>query len=210
MDGKLYLNTNKFFGEIDGSDTVRFDPFDGIDESLQVKELLVAAPGGDWTPFGGIINPVVSRSRESEKLNILCLYALSNQRDQPFDSRNLKFGNVAVLIRNPIEFIRRVKSAASALDKQVICGPVKYVDKLTYDGVMGSFRKFADLDYQNEFRLVLTNGTSNPCHLNIGDIRDIVVRIPSKDIPKLQQSAMPNPAFERDWPISVLVAACGC
>jgi len=188
LDGKLYLNTNKFFGEIDGSDAVRFDPFDGIDESLQVKELSIAAPGGDWTPIGGIINPVVSRSRESEKLNILCMYALSDQRDQPFDSKNLQFGNVAVLIRNPIEFIRRVKSAGSALDKQVFHGPVEYVDKLTYDGVMGPFKKFAELAYQNEFRLVLTNGTGRHCRLDIGDIRDIAVMGPSKDIPKLQQS----------------------
>jgi hypothetical protein len=189
LDGKLYLNTNKFFGAIDGSDAVRFDPFDGIDQSLQVKEVSIAAPGDDWTPIGGIINPVVFRSRESEKLNVLCMYALSDQRDQPFDTRNLAFGETAVLIGNPIEFIRRVKVAATALDKQAFHGPVEYVDKRTYHGDMGPFRKFAGHAYQNEFRVVLTNGTGHPCRLNIGDIRDIAVRGPSKDIPKLQQSA---------------------
>lgn len=189
LDGNLYLNTNKFFGEIDGSDAVRFDPFDGIDQSLQVKEISIAAPGDDWTPIGGIINPVVFRSRESEKLTVLCMYTLSDQRDQVFDTRNLAFGETAVFIGNLIEFLRRMKVAATALDKQAFHGPVGYVDKRTHHGHMGPFRKFADHSYQNEFRVVLTNGTGHPCSLSIGDIRDIAIRGPSRDIPKLQQSA---------------------
>lgn len=189
LDGNLYLNTNTFFGKIDGSDAVRFDPFDGIDQSLQVREVFIAAPGEDWTPIGGIINPVVFRSRESERLNILCMYALSDQRDKPFNNRNLAFGNVAVLIADPIEFIRRVKSAATALNKDVFHGPVEYVDRDTYHGVMGPFRKFVDHGYQSEFRFVLTNGTGNACRLHIGDIRDIAVMGPSEDIPKLQPPA---------------------
>ncbi len=195
MDGNLYMNTNKFFGEIDGSDAVRFDPFDGIDESLQVKEISIATLGGKWTPIGGIINPVVFRSAESVRLNVLCMYALSDQSDQPFDTKNLAFGEAAVLIGDPIEFLRRVKVAATALGKHAVHGPVEYVDKRVYHGNMGSFRKFTDLAYQNEFRIVLTNGTGDPCRLNIGDIRDIAVKVPSKDIPKLKQSANePNDA----------------
>jgi len=189
LGGELYLNTNKFFGEIDGADTVRFDPFDGIDQSLQVKEISIAAPGEDWTPIGGIINPVVFRSTESERLNVFCMYMLTDQSDQTFDTRNLAFGETAVLIANPIEFLRRVKVAATALGKEAFHGPVEYVDKQTYHGGMGPFRKFNDHDYQNEFRIVLTNGTGEPCRLNIGDIRDIAVKGPSKDIPKLKQSA---------------------
>lgn len=190
LDGKLYLNTNTFFGKIDSSDTVRFDPLDGIDQSLQVKEISIAAPGENWTPIGGIINPVGFRSSESERLNILCMYALSDQHDKPFDNRNLKFGDVAVLIGNPIEFMRRVKSTAATLNKEVIPKHVEYVDRCTHHGDMGPFRKFSDYNYQNEFRIVLTNGTGNPCRLQIGDIRDIAVMGPSKDIPKLQQSTV--------------------
>lgn len=188
LDGMLYLNTNKFFGEIDGSDAVRFDPFDGIDQSLQVKEISIAAPGDDWTPIGGIINPVVFRFTESERLNVLCMYALSNQRNKPFDTRNQAFGETAVLIGNPIEFLRRVKVAATTLGKQAFHGPVKYVNKRTHHGDMGPFKKFSKHSYQNEFRIVLTNGTGDPCRLNIGDIRDIAVKGPSEDIPKLKQS----------------------
>ncbi|MBI4290777.1 MAG: hypothetical protein HY661_04775 [Betaproteobacteria bacterium] len=194
LDGNLYLNTNMYFANLDESNRVRFDPFDGIDQSRQVKEISIAAPGGDWTPIGGIINPVVFRRKESERLNILCMYALRDQPDKPFDKRNLAFGDVAVVIGNPIEFIRRVKSAATALEKQVFHGPVEYVDKSTHDGTMGPFRKFKEHDYQNEFRIVMTNGTGSACRLHIGNIRDIAVKGPSKDIPMLQPSTVKRDA----------------
>lgn len=190
LDGNLYLNTHVFFGAIDGSDHVRFDAYDGIDKSLQVREVAIAAPGEDWTPIGGVISPITFRLRESENLNILCMYALTDQRGQPFDKRNLAFGTTAVIIANPIEFIHRMKSAAAALNKNVFHGPVEYVDKRAYHGDMGPFRKYADYDYQREFRFVLTNGLGNPCRLNIGDIRDITAFGPAKDIPKLQQSTV--------------------
>jgi len=194
LDGNLYLNTSAFFGEIDGADQVRFDADDGIDESLQVKEVAIAAPGEDWTPIGGVISPITFRLQESEKLNVLCTYALTDQPDQMFDMRNLAFGGTAVIIANPIEFIRRVKSAAAALNKSVFHGPVEYVEKSTYHGKMGPFKKYANYDYQREFRFVLTNGSGSPCRLNIGDIRDITAFGPTEDIPKLQQSTVRHDA----------------
>lgn len=32
LNGSLYMNTAKYFGRIDSTDEVRFDPHDGIDE----------------------------------------------------------------------------------------------------------------------------------------------------------------------------------
>lgn len=194
LDGNLYLNTHAFFGEIDGSDKVRFDTHDGIDQSLQVKEVAIAVPGEDWTPIGGVISPITFRLRKSEKLNVLCMYALTDQRDQSFDERNLAFGTTAVIIANPIEFIRRMKAAATALNKSVFHGPVEYVDRSTYHGNMGPFKKYADYDYQKEFRFVLTNGMGSPCRLSIGDIRDITAFGPAEGIPKLQQSTVRSDA----------------
>lgn len=190
LDGNLYLNTLNFFGEIDGSDQVRFDADDGIDQSLQVKEVAIAAPGDDWTPIGGVISPVTFRLQGSGKLNVLCMYALTDQPEQVFDKRNLEFGNTAIIIADLIEFIHRMKSAAAALNKSMFHGPVQYVDRITYHGNMGPFKKYADYDYQREFRFVLTNGLGGPCRLNIGDIRDITTFGPAEDIPKLQQSAV--------------------
>jgi hypothetical protein len=194
LDGNLYLNTPNFFGEINESDQVRFDADDGIDKSLQVKEVAIAAPSEDWTPIGGIISPITFRLQGSEKLNILCMCALTDQLEQVFDKRNLAFGSTAVIIADPIEFIHRVKSAATALNKSVFYGPVEYVDKSTYHGNMGPFKKYTDYNYQREFRFVLTDGIGIPCRLNIGDIRDITAFGPAEDIPKLQQSTVRSDA----------------
>jgi hypothetical protein len=188
LDGNLYLNTNTYYGEVDRSDVVRFDPQDGIDESRQVKEVAIADERGNWIPIGGLINPVTFRSEQSSSVNILCMYAMNDRAGERFDERNLNFGDAAVYIADLLEFIRRVKAAATESGKDVLQGLVRYVKKETHDGPMGPFRKFSEHSYQNEFRFVFTGGNESACRLRVGDLRDITVLGPSAEIPKMWQS----------------------
>lgn len=188
LDGNLYLNTNTYFGEVDRSDIVRFDPHDGIDESRQVKQVEIADDNGDWIPIGGVINPVTFRSTLSSSVNMLCMYAMNDRAGERFDERNLKFGDAAVYISDALELIRRVKAAAAEVNKDVRHGLVEYVEKEFHDGPMGPFRKFSEHSYQNEFRFVLTAGNGEACRLFVGDLRDITVVGPSAEIPKMWQS----------------------
>lgn len=187
LDGNLYLNTNTYYGEVDRSDVVRFDPHDGIDESRQAKEIAIADESGNWIPIGGLINPVTFRSEQSSSVNMLCMYAMNDLANERFDERNLNFGDAAVYISNLLEFIRRIKAAAVESGKDVQHGLIRYVKKEEHDGPMGPFRKFSEHSYQNEFRFVFTGGDGNACRLPVGDLRDITILEPSAEIPKMWQ-----------------------
>lgn len=123
LDGNFYLNTNAYFGKLDSTDTVRFDPHDGDDESRQVSKVEIKDESGNWLRLP-VVGPVTSRSKLSGMLNILCLYAMTDREGDFFDSRNLAFGGQAVVITNPLEFIRRVKAAAEVAGKKVQHGGI--------------------------------------------------------------------------------------
>lgn len=191
LDGNLYLNTNAYFGKLDSTDTVRFDPHDGVDESRQVSKVEIKDESGNWLRLP-VVGPVTLRSKLSGKLNILCLYAMTDREGDFFDSRNLAFGDQAVVITNLLEFIRRIKAAAKVAGKKVQHGPIQYVEREIHDGPMGSFRKYREQTYQNEFRFVFTDGDGSVCRLSIGDIRDIAYAMSSSNVAKVWQSMLSN------------------
>lgn len=182
LDGNLYLNTPAHYGEVDRSDVERFDPEDGIDASRHVKEVAIADESGNWVPIGGLINPVTFRTGQSSSVNVLCMYAMNDRAGERFDERNLNFGKVAIYITNLLEFIHRVKTAATESGLDVLHGMVSYVNKETHDGPMGPFRKFSKHSHQNEFRFVFTGGNGSTCRLSVGDLRDITILGPSTEI----------------------------
>lgn len=189
LDGNLYLNTNVYFGKIDHTDSVRFDPHDGVDNSRQVAKVEIKDENGNWLPLP-VVGPITIRSHHSNRANILCLYTVTDRKDDFFDKRNLDFGDVAIIIDDLLEFIRRVKSAATKANKRVHHGPITYVERAVHDGYMGPFRKYSELSYQNEFRFVFDNGTGSACQLPIGDIRDITHSIAATDVPKFWKSVL--------------------
>ena len=189
LDGNLYLNTNAYFGVIDHTDSVRFDPYDGIDESRHGVSVDIQDEAKVWLPLP-IVGPFTVRVGGSTTLNVLCLFTVTDRSSDSFDSRNFAFGEVAVVIDNLTEFIRRVKRSAADANKKVHLGPIQYVERETHDGPMGPFRKFAEHSYQNEFRFVLTNGSGTACRLAIGDIRDIAHSISTTEIPLFWQEML--------------------
>lgn len=188
LDGNIYMNSNEFFTSIDSGDNVRFDQFEGADQCWQVKEISIANTEGQLIPIGGIKNPATYRHSNKDKLNILCMYAYSNQLDDYFDKLNLEFGSRAIIIKNANEFIKRMKAAANLTRKKLYHGPITYV-KNTYHGHMGPFKKFDIFKYQNEFRFALTKGIDVPYIHKIGDIRDITIVCSSQNIPQIPKKA---------------------
>jgi len=117
--------------------------------------------------------------------NILCTYMYTDKPGFKFDTRNLGFGDKAVIIKDFNEFVKRVDLAISSVGKRLLHGPVEYVNKSEYHGTMGPFRKFSEYNYQSEFRFVVLGGKATKpeaLQLNIGDIRDITLVLPSKQL----------------------------
>lgn len=184
LAGKLYMNTSRFFGEIEADQLLRHDPSDGIAASFQVSSVAIKLmEATEYTPIGGIINPVMVRQRSLDVSNILCLHMIRNDPTYFFDARNFEFGDVAVHIVQPKVFLSRMHSAAAKNGRRLYVGPVDYVPRSTHHGSMGLFRKFDSYDYQSEFRCAVSPGNGEALILEIGDIRDIVLVKPSAEIP---------------------------
>lgn len=182
LDGNIYMNTPTYFSDLEADDVVRSDFDEGIHFSMQVKELSIQDTKGEWVPIGGLINPVIHRTPEAADYNMFCMYALYDDLDHQVDDRNLAFGDTYAVITNAEEFIKRFKAAAEKAGKVGGYKLVEYVDRETYHGPMGPFRKFSSFSYQNEYRMALQGGDGNPFILKIGDIRDICVTGPSEEI----------------------------
>lgn len=73
------------------------------------------------------------------------------------------------------EFLRRARAEAVRRKLDLQSGLVQYVDRSTYRGPMGFFRKFSSFSYQSECRLVLLPGTVKPYSLRVGDLSDIAL-----------------------------------
>lgn len=183
LNGNLYLNTDNYFAEIDGSDALRSDINEGADAARQIKEISIQNDSGDMVPIGGVQNPLIYRYGSKEAINVLCMFMFTDQSHFSFDERNLNFGNTAILIKDAKEFVKRFKSAAYSAKRKLSHGPVEYVHRASYDGVMGPFKKFSEYSYQNEFRFVLHGGDLKPVIFPIGSIRDICTVCDSSELP---------------------------
>lgn len=187
LSGEIYFNTDKYFAMLDSKDVVRSDPDEDVDESWIVKEISIHNKETEgYVPIGGIINPVKFRYGERSQLNILCLYVLLERVNFKIDERILGFGDTAVVIRDAIEFTKRIHRTAQKIGLSVMQQPISYVDKSTYHGQIGPFRKYTDYDFQSEFRYLIGPGNGKPILLQVGDLRDICFAIPSNEIANLR------------------------
>jgi hypothetical protein len=195
LDGNLFMNTPGYFKALEAADFVRADSDEGIHSSLQTAEVSVKGENGEWIPIGGLINPVIYRTEEAAAYNMFCMYALQEHIDEPLDDRNIAFGDTFVVIRDADEFLRRVQEAAAKAGRPYHHSLIEYVDRETYHGLMGPFRKFSTFSYQQEFRMVLHGGDGQPTTLEIGDIRDICIVGPSAEFNQ-RLMRVPNPPPE--------------
>lgn len=183
LRGHLYMNSLEYFAQLE-DDALRSDPNEGAHYARQIKEISIKDEGGNYVPIGGIINPIVFRPRERSGINVFCLYGLSFPDGFPIAPKNFNFGESCVVLTDPQEFLNRVERAPLPEGRKFHRDRVQYVDRTTYDGPLGLFRKLDDHNYQQEFRLAVSGGDGSVFELEIGDIRDICDFGPTADINK--------------------------
>lgn len=116
------------------------------------------------------------------------MYTLFTPEDSEkkfIDSKCKDFGDTFVMITNVLEFIGRVKKAASDQNIRIIYGPVEYLDVKQYLGKWAVFKKPSQYSYQNEFRFFIARNLSGPFCLNIGSIKDISFMSDSESLDQL-------------------------
>ena len=66
---------------------------------------------------------------------------------------------------------------------------VEYVDRRSYTGPMGVFRKFSERAADQEFRVAILPGTGRPLSLRLGDLSDIAIMGMTNERLKLDKPA---------------------
>jgi hypothetical protein len=183
-DGLLYMNNLPYFWQIEDEE-LRGDPYDSVDEVARGRNSKITLPNGREVPFQGTSWVIRIRPPEAERINIFCMYALRPSTGSfPVDSRNYKFGDSALVVTQPQEFIDRV-GASLRTDRINGRGDlVEYVDE-QYAGEIGPFRKLRQFTYQSEWRLVCYDGPGEVRKIMIGGIRNISIVMPSREINKI-------------------------
>jgi hypothetical protein len=176
-NGKLYMNTLKYFKQIEAKDPLRGDKSEGLYESHPAEMCqLFIQEGSEWLPIKNLTKQLRFDDPGDNDTNIFSLYAITEKNENLLvDDRVLGFGDTAAIILEGDEFLIRVKKAFEKKGWAYDHDLVNYVDKNKYSGEMGTFRKYSDLEFQSEFRIATKTKRQGPIDdFYVGDIRDII------------------------------------
>lgn len=173
-DGLIYMNSASYFRKLE-KDTVRKDKHENASYSLQANgATLRVEKDGEWVDVATIKGAIISSDGSDCGTNVFCMYAFRESASKSLiDPRNFEFGDTYALLKDGDEFLRRIQETAKKENIVLEQGLVEYVDRTTYNGKIGIFRKFSEFAYQSEFRLVVVTGKEAPFSFRIGDISDI-------------------------------------
>ncbi len=168
------------------SDKERGDPLEGVIKSKRFSNgnLKIHTPNTNKaTQIAKITSGHIHESCTSISfLNVFCMYLLSFNENTTADIGKLVdkrvyqgFGDTAILIHNPSEFINRLKKCAESHGYDLLNDKVNYIKLNQFEGDIGPFKKEAKYSYQNEYRIVVANPDrkGTPLTLNIGPLNDI-------------------------------------
>ena len=198
LDGRLYMNTLKYFREFEDLSAANIaDHQEASNLMLQPSKVTVTIGSHVLNPadFSG---PIYIHDVDQGRLNILCVYAVHN-KDFPvitevnfsqFTKAQLigpevhKLGLYAVVVYDPQKFIERVIAAADREKIEIEASLVNYVDEDSYhdsaENNRAVFFKRDRYSHQREGRFVVNRGSApvEPFVLEIGNIRDICELVP--------------------------------
>jgi hypothetical protein len=174
-EGLIYCNTIKYFRHTEHSDKERHDNREGATSSIDAKNFKIFLPGSE-TPLPITITTANLNTFDDkiDLTHLFCLFMINpdHQTGKPFvDSRNLGFGQKALLINRPIEFVDRVKQALGEIE--YYCGSVDYYDERVDHHRLTVFHKPDRFSHQSEFRFHIKAPCSGPFKFRIGSIEDI-------------------------------------
>ncbi|WP_286709613.1 MULTISPECIES: hypothetical protein [Sphingobacterium] len=116
--------------------------------------------------------------------HLYCLYAIPNVIDDTYkiDSKMLKFGESALIITKPLEFLERL---IGKIESNYDMDHVSYYDNCPMvNGKYEIFQKQKTFEYQNEFRIAANLIEDNSVF--IGDITDISILLDSQSLLELE------------------------
>lgn len=179
--GVVYMNTLDVFWDIEDGG-LRGDNLDGIDYMANGIHAKLRTPSGEIIPANVTSWTLQTKTAEPKQINLFCMYAIRRDPStNPIDPRVIEFGDAALIMTNPDEFMRRLASAAGETSRSFKQDLVNYVPT-KYVGDIGLFTKTELYRFQSDWRFAMYDGPENPVALNIGNISDISLLIDSCDL----------------------------
>lgn len=187
--GELYLNTIDWFRQAD-QNTERFDGLEGAVEIDQVSWIKLRDEQGKEFEFSrpehpkhhpahGVLRSAHVLTHEDRlKGNIFSCTGVAVGEGPKFrklDRRFGQFGDAAILIENPNQFLTRVEKALQELGLKYLISPVTYYDPSSFIGKLGVFMKKDMHSYQHEVRIWVKSDSNEPIKLRLGSLRDIAL-----------------------------------
>ena len=185
LSGKIRFGLAKYYREkYENEPTGRYDKHELLVETRSVRHIEIEG----MPPFENFQGRIYVHATYDSEIYLLCMTAISlKDFDEngilSLNSKMNEFGDVAVLISDVGEFIKRLGAIVYPDDKYgwhpdavgKPCGLVEYVDFEKFEGAVSPFQKHLDYSYQKEWRFLLMpeSVTGDGHYVNIGDISDI-------------------------------------
>ena len=193
--GEVFCKPFKYFTAAEQG-SLRHDKYEGSAYITQIRNIELLDPITN-KPFAKATSGQLYYHHPGDKGNIYCLYGietgsldLSNDIIKAFnlDMNGLNFGDTAIIIFDPGEFIQRVKNEVERVGYIFQYSPVIYYDEKKHQGELSPFYKSKRFNLQNEIRFWIPNKLDIDLTFRIGDISDIAKLLPKDDIQKLGYS----------------------
>ena len=210
LQGKLFLNSLRYFKEIEGKDGRGDDNEGAIFFSLEDSILTLGPtdPGtGDVSEVtitkNDLAAPMSMHPYWYDHINLLCMYACHTGDFQHISDDNINdfrkhieipeecvsLGEYAIIINDGPEFLRRTRAAAELKGYRFWKGLVTYHypeagTPTTGTGIEPIFHKLKEYEYQSEYRIAVDAHLDEPTpkKLSIGDISDIAFLMRTSEI----------------------------
>lgn len=207
QQGKMYMNSVQYFSEMEGESLA------GLRRDILEKNYLKL-----YSKVNGekISELLIEIEKEEVSLGdnaslhldlpsprnifVFCMAALADGPDGKIPGevygevslsrRFMEFGSHMLIIKNNVEFSKRLNSAISSHPHLYSSdffeggyGQVEYMDTVTHSGLIGLFRKDVEFSWQREYRICFgasseALNSNGALELNIGDMSDITQIIP--------------------------------
>lgn len=177
--GEICFNPTELFNQIEDSNKEQGDCFEGAEwiENAFIKEVKCTHPVLGEFKFRPVSNEPFRFIQYHHYYVTNSLYVI-RASDFKFsdkfriNEKMLKFGNFALIIKEPNRFLKQLKIALENSNYNFIAKPVDYIDLSRIKKYqMTPFIKKIEHSYQKEFRIVLNN-VFERCFLSIGSLEE--------------------------------------
>jgi len=194
-NGELFINTISAFQEM--KDKYRGDIFEGastVTPGGKIEKLVYTNSLGQSINFqenGLSVEYLIGRPNWKNKpTHMYCLYMLKDRSykkdEQVIDERNLQFGNYALAINNPGEFVERISSEFNNRRFKWKADFVTYVEIDSDGRKYDLFKKPQLYDYQNEYRFLISTEEKRAIKVHLGSLKKISVLLGAEEIRSLR------------------------